>query len=317
MQDKIYDTFRRLFENRDPELMKILDKGRDSSASAFTRQVNTPISSFPSGTMGFIVHGIQKEDTKKTAIKILENMVEKDCDKGEILQRLNDLCGWQGLAQMFHLLLSRSDLPPLDTLKTDDDLWEMSAKVPQYHIKVEKNQDFQHQVGGFYKVWMCDKKSDGEGNEVEIRFTSRIHKAIYIWMLLHPRQAMTRAQINEGMKHSKGGTSFYNMLYKSDFEDLSAEQYTQAFSHIKRAIKTAWNSMGSRGDNIWYNIEGGTDKSAAVGGKTNEENKRYYINLIADVIDIREGNRRKTALSLEDFRMTAGTYTPIDEIPQS
>ena len=318
MQDKVFEVFRRLFMSRDPELMKLLNGGRDPFVSALNKQfANSRSSSFPAGTIGLVVPNPLIQNSKQSAIEQLQELMDENADKGEILQRLNKHYGWQGIAQMFLLLVKQVGIESLST-KGYDDFLEMFAQQPQYRIEIRENPDIKSGVGGVCQVVMVDKTNN---EETEIVFSSSLHKAIYIWMLLHPRQAISRAQINKGLKHQIIGNngqsiSFYEMLYGVESKDLTEKEFPQVFSHIGRAVRTAWSSLGSKGAFIWYIIEGGDNKKIDKSKKTNLEITLYYINLPSNHISVVHHPCRSYSISIgdtreDDFRMPSGTYPSI------
>lgn len=308
MQDIIFETFRRLFENRDPELMNLLEPSAPMP-SAF-------------GAFGFLIQNTSVSDTKRSAIDQLQRMMEENCNEREIMQQLEELCGKQGVAKILQLLIRQIGV---DSLEDNDDLWEISAQQPQYRIEIRENKDFQYGVDGVCQIVMCDKK---DNQEQIVHFTSGLQKAIYIWMLLHPRQALTRTQINKGLKHLVTGSngksiSFYEMLYGMESKDLAAEDFTQLFAHIKRALNTAWKNLDSKGNLKWYTIERNPDDLTKIDPKTeNLDIHHYYINLPSDDIIIIEEQNRSYSHSIGniregDFRMPEGTYPPIEDYPNT
>jgi hypothetical protein len=320
MQDIEFELFRRLFENRDPELMEILNEGDDSPVAAFQDQPSTPCQPVGFGAFGFLLQNTSVSDTKRSVIDQLQQMMDDNCNEGEIMQELEKLCGKQGVAKILQLLIRQIGL---ESLEGNDDLWEMSAQQPQYHIEIRENKDFQNGVDGVCQIVMCDHK---DHKEQVIRFTSGLQKAIYIWMLLHPRQAMTRAQINKGLKHQIAGSngklvSFYEMLYGVESKEVTAEDFTQLFAHIKRALNTTWKNLNSKGDLKWYTIERCPDNLAKVTPDAkNEDVHHYYINLPSNYITIIEERNRSYSYSIDntregDFRMPEGTYPPIENYP--
>ena len=317
MQDYIIETLRKLLKERDPELIKILlNADRDSSTPVRIRRhiPPKPISQQSDPLLKMVIPlPTVDEDliTKGNAISVLDSMLEKlegkgeeakkPVDKGEMLEKLKDLYGWQGVARMFYLLLERAGK---DVLTNDTEIWNMSARRPQYKIIIKENSEYGSGVIGSYRVFF----SDGENEDEEIRFISSKHKIIYVWFLLHPRQLMTINQIVSGVEHQPDSMKSVNqLLYKKEYKLSCNDNYTQIVSHIGRAVKTAWENKGARGSLDWYTIQGG-EKGKQVETKDNDAKQkpdyiRYYLNLPKGSVKIDYSQRNKRmsgAQRLED-----------------
>jgi len=323
MQDKIFETFQRLLEDRDPELMKILKADREPSIPVRSRQ--RPGNQ---GGLGFgVIHmvTIQRDfDTVREDIvsKLQRLQNDPNCNKGDILKELSNDIGWQGVGQLFLYLLKERGSE--DLIPSDNQLELHSARKPQYGIKVIPYKDYGSGRLGYFDVVMYDCAD--ENIQTSIDFETQIQKVLYVWFLLHPRQKiqlydfekiildngqypqllnLAKSLYKEGGKFAKRYFSSGNVegrkYFLKDFNSLK--------SNIATHVENAWKKIGGRGIVEWYTIQSEGKREA------NENSMSYFINLLPGKIKftpcrIKYGQGAGT-IDLEKCRMGQGLFPSI------
>jgi hypothetical protein len=324
MQDKVFETFQRLLKNQDPELMKILKADRESPIPVRLRQRSDNKLSLGPNVIQMVTVTRSFDSVRVDISTKLQRLLnDPNCNKGDVLKELSNDIGWQGMAQLFHHLLSVME--PADLIASDKQLELYSAGKPQYGIKVVPYGDYRNGKGGYFHVVMYDCAD--ENIEASINFETQIQKVLYVWFLLHPRQKMTFDDFDKLIREKDAhlpelAKGLYKMggnfaqKYLEPKDPLGREKLLKDFNSVKSNIaswiKKAWEEIGGRGILEWYTIQSEGKREA------NENSMSYFINLFPDNIKfppcrISTYGRVTDTIDLEKCRMNQGTYPSIDD----
>ena len=323
MQDEVFETFRRLVKERNPELMKILNVDREPLIPVRMRPSTTRSTSKIPGVIQMVT---VSRDFAEVQVGISEKLgillSSEDANKSQILKELSDEIGWEGIAQLFQCLLK-------NTGAVDDvvmaDLEKHSAGKPQYGIKVVPYGCYQSGKGGYFEVVMYD--CEDETNNTPIDFETQIQKVLYVWFLLHPRQKMTLDDFEKLIREKDDhfadfAESMYKMggkfaqRYLVHQDDTGRQRFTKEFnslkSNIANHIMIAWKKIGGRGILDWYTIQSVGKREA------NENSMSYFINLFPENIifqpcPVMGYGRLSGTIDLENCRMPDGKFPLVEK----
>lgn len=308
MEDRIFNLFRELVNRRDGELARLLGVSR----VPVRHRASSSGLSIP-GLTHMVTVNTSFTSTRRDILDELKSMMDDPfCDKKAILDKLGEKLSWQGIAELFYILMKRDGSLVDVSDELLDERWEnYSMEKPHYKIKVAKRNDSGHNTIGDFDVNLFD----GQGGVVTIKFGTQLDKVLYMWFLLHPRQQMTIDDLwkeiyDENSEVERPIIRMSRLMYTElntiigrDIvrnRKMFNDEFRKIKSRINTNIKAAWEQIGSMGRPEWYTLEGNLNKNP------NKKDSLYHINLYPDSIIFyaQEG--------LTGFRKEAG-YPSVDE----
>ena len=282
-EDQIFNVFRDMVNRRDEELCRLLGVSRHP-----VRPRSQPSSPRIPGLIEMVTVNTPFETTKKDILEELrELMTNPKTNKEEVLNKLGKKLSWQGMAELFYLLMRREGA--INEVEKELESWEdYSMEQPHYRIKVVKRPYHGCNSIGKYDVMLIDRNLDDRNGKM-IEFKTRLEKTLYVWFLLHPRQQMTIDDLWEEMRDDNKkimevAKLIYGDLHKikgttatSNKQSFSG-QFRKLKSRINTAINDAWESGGRKGRTEWYTIQGTENKNP------NFKDSIYHMNLLEDLI---------------------------------
>lgn len=312
MKDRLFEVFCDLVNRRDGELATLFGVSPVPVRHRAKASQNIP------GLTHMVIINKDFDVTRADILDELQKMLsDPNCDKKKVLDKLSEKLSWQGIGELFYLLMQRNG--SLDTVAGElkNPKWEdYSMEKPHYTIEVEKRKESGSNTIGDFDVNLVDKQYGVK----TIKFDTQLDKVVYVWFLLHPRKQMTimnlwevtqrkiDAQENDMIQMSRVLYSLLNKVVNSriieNWTNFSNE-FRKMKSRINKNVEDAWRELGGKGRPGWYWIEGTKDKNP------NHKDSQYHVNLDPDHIVFKPVGRDFDKLTR--FRVEAGHYPSVDE----
>lgn len=322
MEERLIEAFRRLFKEHNAELKEIINGANNSVIRRYfrpsQRQMDLSLS-----TLGMVIaNPFASPNVPNQTRQDILNKIEDILNSGDAVSALNELASVlddKGLGKLFRLILRDAQEKGRIENLLESEEWESHSKAKaHYYIEIERLDEVKRGNVGRFNINLCASEK-----KETIDFENKIHKVIYLWFLLHPRQLMTKKNIwnpdfgyyfcNDKLEELSKlmypeGFSINSFANKYIGTGASWEDFNKDFPHIKTRImavvEQVWKKLGGQGLLEWYTIQ---EKYEGTNQKKEESESAYLLNLDSSHIVFSNCDKYDP----RKCRMPQGTYQQI------